>query len=260
MPVENYRFHDHIKLAHYANAACDIEFKFPMGFKELEGIHSRTDFDLKQHEEHSGKKLRYFDPETNESYVPYVVETSIGLDRMFLAMLSAAYEEEKLENGEERVVLRIPAPLAPGESGRAAADQEGRPAREGPRHHRLAEALAQLPVRREGQHRQALPPAGRHRHALLHHRGPRFAHRRQGDHPRPRYHAAGARGHQRPGAHREREGGSAGGCQAAFIKRSFGLKLPDAVIAATALHLKAPLITRDKGFQKVVELIEVRMV
>ncbi|MFZ1618465.1 MAG: glycine--tRNA ligase, partial [Flavobacteriales bacterium] len=113
MPEENYRFHDHIKLAHYANAASDIEFKFPMGFKELEGIHSRTDFDLKQHEEFSGKKLRYFDSETNESYVPYVVETSIGLDRMFLAVLSAAYQEEKLENGEERVVLRIPAPLAP---------------------------------------------------------------------------------------------------------------------------------------------------
>jgi glycyl-tRNA synthetase len=113
LPAENYRFHDHIKLAHYANAACDIEFKFPMGFKELEGIHSRTDFDLGNHEKHSGKKLRYFDPETNESYVPYVVETSIGLDRMFLAMLSAAYQKEKLENGEERVVLRIPAPLAP---------------------------------------------------------------------------------------------------------------------------------------------------
>lgn len=113
MPEENYRFHDHIKLAHYANAASDIEFKFPMGFKELEGIHSRTDFDLKQHEEFSGKKLRYFDTETNESYVPYVVETSIGLDRMFLAVLSAAYEEEKLESGETREVLRIPAPLAP---------------------------------------------------------------------------------------------------------------------------------------------------
>ncbi len=114
LPLENYRFHDHIKLAHYANAACDIEFKFPMGFKELEGIHSRTDFDLKQHEEFSGKKLRYFDTETNESYVPYVVETSIGLDRMFLAVLSSAYEEEKLEGGgEERVVLRIPASLAP---------------------------------------------------------------------------------------------------------------------------------------------------
>ncbi|MBZ0207345.1 MAG: glycine--tRNA ligase [Flavobacteriales bacterium] len=113
LPEENYRFHDHIKLAHYANAACDIEFKFPMGFKELEGIHSRTDFDLKQHEEFSGKKLRYFDTETNESYIPYVVETSIGLDRLFLAVLSAAYDEEKLESGEVREVLRIPAPLAP---------------------------------------------------------------------------------------------------------------------------------------------------
>ncbi|MDA0713798.1 MAG: glycine--tRNA ligase [Bacteroidetes bacterium] len=109
----NYRFHDHVKLAHYANAACDIEFDFPMGFKELEGIHSRTDFDLKAHEEHSGKKLQYFDPETNSSYVPYVVETSIGLDRMFLAVMSSAYTEETLEDGSERVVLKIPAPLAP---------------------------------------------------------------------------------------------------------------------------------------------------
>src|SRR5690606_32906378 len=108
-----YRFHDHIKLAHYANAACDIEFDFPMGFKELEGIHSRTDFDLKQHEQFSGKKLQYFDPELNESYVPYVVETSVGLDRLFLSVLSAAHQTEKLEDGTERVVMKIPAPLAP---------------------------------------------------------------------------------------------------------------------------------------------------
>lgn len=110
---ENYRFHDHVKLAHYADAACDIEFDFPMGFKELEGIHSRTDFDLAQHEQHSGRKLRYFDPETNESYIPYVIETSIGLDRMFLAVLSSAYTEEQLEDGSERTVLRIPPALAP---------------------------------------------------------------------------------------------------------------------------------------------------
>lgn len=108
-----YREHDHIKLAHYANAACDIEFDFPMGFKELEGIHSRTDFDLKQHEQYSGKKLQYFDPELNQSYVPYVVETSVGLDRMFLAILSAAFKNEKLEDGSERVVLSLPAQLAP---------------------------------------------------------------------------------------------------------------------------------------------------
>lgn len=108
-----YRFHDHEKLAHYANAASDIEFNFPFGFKELEGIHSRTDFDLKQHETHSGKKLQYFDPELNESYVPYVVETSIGLDRMFLALLSGSYKEEVLEDGSERVVLSLPMPLAP---------------------------------------------------------------------------------------------------------------------------------------------------
>lgn len=110
---ESHRFHDHIKLAHYANAACDIEFMFPFGFKELEGIHSRTDFDLKSHEAHSGKKLQYFDPELNESYVPYVVETSVGLDRMFLAVLSQSYCEEKLDDGSERVVLRIPSFLAP---------------------------------------------------------------------------------------------------------------------------------------------------
>ena len=112
MGEENYRFHDHENLAHYANAACDIEFKFPFGFKELEGIHSRTDFDLKSHQEHAGRKLQYFDPEINESYVPYVVETSIGLDRMFLTILSHAYNEEEV-NGDTRLVLNIPAMLAP---------------------------------------------------------------------------------------------------------------------------------------------------
>ncbi len=108
-----YRFHEHVKLAHYANAACDIEFRFPFGFKEVEGIHSRTDFDLGQHEKFSGKKLRYFDTESGESYIPYVVETSIGVDRMVLQVLSAAYKEEKLDNGEERVVLAVPPALAP---------------------------------------------------------------------------------------------------------------------------------------------------
>jgi len=111
--VDNYRFHDHLNLAHYANAACDIQFNFPMGFKELEGIHSRTDFDLRNHEKYSGKKLQYFDTESNQSYIPFVVETSIGLDRLFLATLSTAYREEKLEDGSERVVLQIPAALAP---------------------------------------------------------------------------------------------------------------------------------------------------
>ncbi len=110
---EKYRYHDHEKLAHYANAATDIEFEFPFGFKELEGIHSRTDFDLAQHQIFTGRKMQYFDPETGESYVPYVVETSIGLDRTFLAILSAAYSEEELENGESRVVLRIPPAIAP---------------------------------------------------------------------------------------------------------------------------------------------------
>jgi len=110
---DNYRFHDHEKLAHYANAATDIEFKFPFGFKELEGIHSRTDFDLKAHEEHSGKKLRFFDHESNTNYVPYVIETSIGLDRMFLAVFSNSLIEETLEDGSSRTVLKLPAILAP---------------------------------------------------------------------------------------------------------------------------------------------------
>ena len=111
--AEFYRDHDHIKLAHYANAASDIEFDFPMGFKELEGIHSRTDFDLKKHEEHSGRKLQFFDPELNKNYTPFVVETSVGLDRMFLAVFSASLKNEALEDGSERVVLSIPPALAP---------------------------------------------------------------------------------------------------------------------------------------------------
>ncbi len=107
-----YRFHDHVKLAHYANAAVDIEFDFPFGFKEVEGIHSRTDFDLGRHEEFSGKKLRYFDPETNESFIPYVVETSIGLDRLFLLTLAQAFTEEQVE-GDTRTVLKLHPAIAP---------------------------------------------------------------------------------------------------------------------------------------------------
>jgi len=108
-----YRYHDHEKLAHYANAATDIEFEMPFGFKEVEGIHSRTNFDLSQHEKFSGKNIKYFDPELNESYTPYVIETSIGVDRMFLSVLCSSYEEQQLEGGEKRVVLHLPAPLAP---------------------------------------------------------------------------------------------------------------------------------------------------
>ncbi len=110
---KKYRYHDHEKLAHYANAATDIEFEFPFGFKELEGIHSRTDFDLCAHQKYSNRKLQYFDTELNESYVPYVVETSVGLDRTFLAILSNAYKEEQLEDGSTRTVLNIPPFLAP---------------------------------------------------------------------------------------------------------------------------------------------------
>jgi len=111
--AENYRFHDHDKLAHYANAATDIEFHMPFGFKEVEGIHSRTNFDLSQHEKYSGRSIKYFDPQSNESYTPFVIETSIGVDRMFLSVMCHSYVEEKLENGETRVVLRLPAALAP---------------------------------------------------------------------------------------------------------------------------------------------------
>ena len=110
---EYYRYHDHEKLAHYANAATDIEFKMPFGFKEVEGIHSRTDFDLSQHAKFSGRKIEYFDPEENKIYTPYVIETSIGVDRMFLSVMCHSYTEEKLENGETRVVLKLPAALAP---------------------------------------------------------------------------------------------------------------------------------------------------
>jgi glycyl-tRNA synthetase len=123
IPSEKLRYHDHVKLAHYANAAVDIEFEFPFGFKELEGIHSRTDFDLKQHQELSKKKLQYFDTDLKEdgkpigNYIPYVVETSVGLDRLFLTVISNSYTEEKWnkEDGTEdsRVVLRIPAKIAP---------------------------------------------------------------------------------------------------------------------------------------------------
>ncbi len=123
VPAEKLRFHDHVKLAHYADAALDIEFEFPFGWKELEGIHSRTDFDLKNHQEYSKKKMQYFDNDLNEedkpygNYIPYVVETSVGLDRLVLTILSLAYAEEKWnrEDGSEdsRVVLRIPPRIAP---------------------------------------------------------------------------------------------------------------------------------------------------
>jgi glycyl-tRNA synthetase len=120
--ADRYRFHDHVKLAHYADAACDIEYDFPMGFKEVEGVHSRTDFDLKQHQEYSRKKMQYFDADLDEqgkaygNYIPYVVETSIGLDRTVMMLLSEAYELEDLsteEKKDDRVVLKFPAFLAP---------------------------------------------------------------------------------------------------------------------------------------------------
>ena len=109
---DKYRFNNHEKLAHYADAACDIEFEFPFGFKELEGIHSRTDFDLSNHEKFSSKQIKYFDPFDQKKYTPYVIETSIGLDRMFLAVFSQSLKIEKLDDGSERAVLKIPTILA----------------------------------------------------------------------------------------------------------------------------------------------------
>ena len=109
----SFRYHDHDKLAHYADAACDIEFLFPFGFKELEGIHSRTDFDLKSHEKLSGKKIQYFDPVLDKNYTPFVVETSIGLDRMFLAILTHSFKMETLDDGSTRNLMSIPKQLAP---------------------------------------------------------------------------------------------------------------------------------------------------
>ncbi len=117
-----YRYHDHIKLAHYAKEACDIEYDFPMGFKEVEGIHSRSDFDLSQHQQYSKKKMQYFDNDLDSNgkpfgnYIPYVIETSIGLDRMFLLIMSNAYTEEDLssvDKQDSRVVLKFPPKLAP---------------------------------------------------------------------------------------------------------------------------------------------------
>ena len=116
IPKEKYRFHDHVKLAHYADAACDIEYEFPIGFKEVEGIHSRTDFDLRNHQQYSKKKLQYFDPELNQNYIPYVIETSIGLDRTIMLLLSEAYEEQDLSTAEKkdsRSLLKFPARFAP---------------------------------------------------------------------------------------------------------------------------------------------------
>jgi glycyl-tRNA synthetase len=116
IPKEKYRFHDHAKLAFYADAACDIEYDFPIGFKEVEGIHSRTDYDLSKHQEYSKKKMQYFDSEINQNYIPYVIETSIGLDRTVMMVLSEAYTEEDLstpEKQDSRVVLKLPPKLAP---------------------------------------------------------------------------------------------------------------------------------------------------
>ncbi len=113
LPEDKLRFHDHEKLAHYAKAACDIEYLFPFGWGEINGTHNRTNFDLTRHEEYSGIPQRYLDPETNEKYIPYIIESTYGLDRTVLALLFESYHKEKLENGEEREVLKLSPYLAP---------------------------------------------------------------------------------------------------------------------------------------------------
>ena len=193
MGNENYRYHDHEKLAHYANAATDIEFHMPFGFKEVEGIHSRTDFDLSQHEKFSGRSIKYFDPDTNESYTPYDIETSIGVDRMFLTILCHSYTEEKLDNGSERIVLRLPEPLAPVKCAvLPLVNKDGLPEKA----QEIVDSLkfhfnTHIEVKR--LHRQALPPPGRHRYAVLRHRRWRYPHRGHGHAALSRLDEAGAR-------------------------------------------------------------------
>ena len=181
------------RLAHYANAATDIEYNFPFGFKEVEGIHSRTDFDLGNHQKYSGKKMQYFDPETGESYVPYVVETSIGVDRMFLQVMSAAYTEEALEGGDSRVVLRFPAALAPVKVAvLPLVKKDGMP--------EVAQKIVDLlkydynvVYDEKGFGGQTLPPSGCHRHAVLRDGRRPDARRRYGNGPSPRHDGPGAR-------------------------------------------------------------------
>ena len=194
---DRYRFHDHEKLAHYANAATDIEFNFPFGFKEVEGIHSRTDFDLAQPPEVlRPQEIQYFDPETGESYVPYVVETSIGVDRMFLQVMSAAYTEGAAERRRQTGLARRAASAGgagPREGRRSAAGEEGRAC---PKWRRRSWTCLKYDyncrLRREGFRRQALPPSGRRRHAVLRDRGRSDARRQHRDGASPRHHAAGA--------------------------------------------------------------------
>jgi glycyl-tRNA synthetase len=107
------RFHDHEKLAHYAKAACDIEYLFPFGWGEINGTHNRTDFDLRRHQEFSRKSMEYYDAQTDEKYIPYVIESTYGLDRLVLAVLFEGLAEEDLENGDTRQVLKIKPSLAP---------------------------------------------------------------------------------------------------------------------------------------------------
>ena len=113
IPEDKLRFHDHEKLAHYAKAACDIEYLFPFGWGEINGTHNRTDFDLKRHQEYSGQSMMYLDPTTNEKYIPYIIESTYGLDRTVLALLFNAYQKEELQDGTTREVLKLKPFLAP---------------------------------------------------------------------------------------------------------------------------------------------------
>jgi glycyl-tRNA synthetase len=177
----NLRWHVHEKLAHYADAAQDIQYQFPMGWQEVEGIHSRTDFDLASHQEYSGKKMEYFDPQTQERYIPYVVETSVGLDRTILMILCDAYREEEVASGEKtetRSVLKFHPAVAPYTVAVfPLVKKEGMPEKA----HAIEDDLRRsstCSTTRRGLGRQALPPAGRDRHAVLRDRGRRHPRRR----------------------------------------------------------------------------------
>ena len=185
------RAHDDDELSHYSSGTSDVEFMFPWGFDELEGIAQRSDYDLKQHAEHSGERLDYFDPQTNERYVPYVIEPAAGATRTMAAFLLAAYDEDEV-NGEVRTVLRLHPRLAPVQGGRAAAVEEGHPDPARPRSAQAARGPVHGRLRRDPEHRQALPPPGRDRYAARGHRRLRLARRQRRHRARSRHHRAGA--------------------------------------------------------------------
>ena len=215
------REHDPDELSHYSSGTADVEYYFPIGWSELEGVANRGNFDLTQHAEYSGEKLEYFDPQTKERYVPHVIEPAAGADRATLAFLVDAYDED---DARRRVAHRPEAPPAPGagQGRRPAAGQEGRPAGGRPRdRHGAARADADR-VRRGRLDRQALPPPGRDRHAVLRHGRPPDAGGPDGDAARSRHARAGAAADRR--ARRGARGAAGAGVALAEGGRDRGLR------------------------------------